>query len=356
MSEEKLPKISVIIPVHNAELYLDDCLTSVEAQDFEDFEVLMVDDHSCDSSAEIMQIWQEEDSRFHVFTSADRGVSAARNKGLIEAKGEIITFADADDELAEHCFSRAVREDWNGADIFMGSSEKVRGDKVEFFGLRTADGVKTVTFDGDGLVDFEKKTLSNGRWESFPLNHAMTSVVWGKFYRRELLGGLFFREDMDLGEDTVFMLDCIERLKEKGGSVVVTSDVCYRYFVRERSLAGSASASSMRERTERLLFELMHRYGDHEEMRPYLTEKFVQQLLHFLESSWEMQDTGISMSKKAMYLRKMLSREPWKKVLKPGCERHLPGNSFDKGLAFLVGREMYAAALSWTAMRARLKK
>lgn len=91
------PKISVIVPVYNAEQYLHRCVDSILAQTFPDFELLLIDDGSKDRSAEICDEYAWKDDRVRVFHKENGGVSSARNFGLDNAKGEWVSFVDADD-------------------------------------------------------------------------------------------------------------------------------------------------------------------------------------------------------------------------------------------------------------------
>lgn len=85
-----LPKISIIIPVYNAENYLEECLLTISQQTFGDFEILAINDGSTDLSLEILKKHQEKEPRLKVFSQVNKGVSAARNLGLDNAKGEYI--------------------------------------------------------------------------------------------------------------------------------------------------------------------------------------------------------------------------------------------------------------------------
>ena len=99
-SAAKSPKLSVIIPVFNAELYLHECLASVLNQDaFGDLEVICVNDGATDSSKDILSYWADRDARLKVLTQGNQGPGVARNAGLSVAKGDYITFLDADDRL-----------------------------------------------------------------------------------------------------------------------------------------------------------------------------------------------------------------------------------------------------------------
>lgn len=86
------PKISVIVPVYNAEKYLHRCIDSILAQTFADFELLLIDDGSTDKSGEICDEYADKDARIRVFHKANGGVSSARNVGLDNALGEYICF------------------------------------------------------------------------------------------------------------------------------------------------------------------------------------------------------------------------------------------------------------------------
>lgn len=91
------PKISVIVPVYNAERWLGRCIDSILAQTFTDFELLLVDDGSRDSSGAICDRYAAADPRVRVFHKPNGGASSARNEGLDNARGEWITFVDSDD-------------------------------------------------------------------------------------------------------------------------------------------------------------------------------------------------------------------------------------------------------------------
>ena len=93
----KNPKISVIIPVYNAEKTLHRCIDSILAQTFSDFEVLLIDDGSKDKSGEICDEYARKDSRIKVCHKENGGVSSARNTGLSKAMGEYVIHCDADD-------------------------------------------------------------------------------------------------------------------------------------------------------------------------------------------------------------------------------------------------------------------
>ena len=88
---------SIIIPVYNPAEYLEKCLTSVMSQSYKNCEIILIDDGSTDGSGEICQKFKEKDSRIHLIRQENKGLSAARNRGLEVAQGEYITYIDSDD-------------------------------------------------------------------------------------------------------------------------------------------------------------------------------------------------------------------------------------------------------------------
>ena len=93
------PLISVVIPAYNAELFLDETLESVLSQTYENWECIIVNDGSTDSTESVAKKWCEKDSRFRLTNKENGGLSSARNWGIKESKAEYIAFLDADDIL-----------------------------------------------------------------------------------------------------------------------------------------------------------------------------------------------------------------------------------------------------------------
>ena len=101
-------KVSVIIPIYNAEEFLHDCLSSVSRQSYKNIEIICIDDGSKDCSFQICQEWSGKDPRFHVLSQKNQGVSSARNLALSQATGEYICFVDSDDLIASDHIANLV--------------------------------------------------------------------------------------------------------------------------------------------------------------------------------------------------------------------------------------------------------
>jgi len=100
--------VSVVIPVYNVEKYLDETIQSVLDQELQDFEIILVNDGSSDSSAEICRKYASLDARIYFFDQENSGVSVARNNGLIHANGEYVYFLDSDDTIERTFLSASL--------------------------------------------------------------------------------------------------------------------------------------------------------------------------------------------------------------------------------------------------------
>ena len=128
-----MSKISIIVPVYNVELYLGRCVDSILKQTFEDFEVILIDDGSTDSSGGICDEYAEEDVRIQVLHKENSGVADSRNKGLEMVKSEYITFIDADDYVDNYYL-----------EILYGLMMKYEGDLVVSYHVVLQEDRKSV--------------------------------------------------------------------------------------------------------------------------------------------------------------------------------------------------------------------
>ena len=127
--------ISIVIPIYNAEKYLEECLNSIKSQTYKNFEVIMVNDGSKDDSETICMNFLRSDSRFRYLKKANGGVSSARNLGLDNVKGDYITFIDADDWVDENYLDLLITTvKKNHSDIVVSSYKQF--NNIDVFYLR----------------------------------------------------------------------------------------------------------------------------------------------------------------------------------------------------------------------------
>ena len=109
-------KISVIIPVYNAEKHLDECLNSIVHQTMKEIEIICINDGSRDNSASVLRAWQKKDERIRLVNQENQGAAAARNAGIAVAEGIYVFFVDSDDylpskDVLENLYRKAVEEE-----------------------------------------------------------------------------------------------------------------------------------------------------------------------------------------------------------------------------------------------------
>lgn len=205
---------SVIIPVYNVELYLPQCLESLQAQDYSDYEVICINDGSTDRSREILAEWETRYPKMRVIDRTNGGLSAARNTGLDAAKGDYVVFVDSDDWVEPTMLDRLAVE--------IGSNDMV------CFACQRTDNKSFDTLHSE----------QNNGWNYYN-HHALENrvipfvCVWQRCYRREFLleNNLRFREGI-LHEDNEFT----PRACLKAKTVQVIPDVLYNYRVRPGSI------------------------------------------------------------------------------------------------------------------------
>lgn len=185
-----IPKVSVIVPVYNAEKYLHRCIDSILAQTFTDFELLLIDDGSKDKSGTICDEYAVKDNRVRVFHKENGGVSSARNWGLDNVCGEWISFVDADDWIESLYLEHLIIESSNTDFVIAYATRFCANGDSE----KESYPALVVTADNFSLL-FEKNDMS---WHTSP---------WSKLYKKELIQkhNLKFEENVHLGEDAIFL-------------------------------------------------------------------------------------------------------------------------------------------------------
>lgn len=201
--------VSIIVPIYNAEKYLDSCIQSVLRQTYTNWELILIDDGSTDKSGRIAEEYGFADERITVFHQKNLGVSLARNQGIDEATGNYVVFLDADDELIEDCLAKTVNiaEETN-ADIVAGRSCEDR----ELF--------------KDRIIWTGAEALENSLKD-----HLFTHSACAKLIRREFIGKTRFTPDIRINEDSYFVF----QLLCKQNVFVLTNDVIYFYRANSES-------------------------------------------------------------------------------------------------------------------------
>lgn len=211
-------KISIVVPVYNAEKELQRCVDSIFRQSFSDWELLLIDDGSSDSSPALCDRLAQRDPRIRVYHKENGGVSSARNLGICEAQGTYLVFADSDDTLfpdALETLHRKAQE--TDADYLVCGFTYL----VEQNG-KCVDNFPEKAFCGGGKEYLEERFLSDFRRELF-------NPPWNKLIRRELLlkNDIRFRKEFAICEDMAFSMQVMEKCT--GICVIPETLYCYHY-------------------------------------------------------------------------------------------------------------------------------
>lgn len=223
--KNKLPIISIIVPIYNLEKYLDRCLTSIQEQTFEQYECLLIDDGSNDQSGLICEKYCKCDRRFLYCFKNNGGVSSARNEGLNKACGKYICFVDGDDciekDMLQKLYESICRLD---GDIFQcGMNQSELKEKKEI----TVSGIIEEPKIFSSFID------SNGQ---------LTPFVSDKIYQSTILKSVRFNEEYKYGEDFIFLADCLQNCKKIG----YTEEVLYHYILNETSATQDKKKNSLK--------------------------------------------------------------------------------------------------------------
>ena len=210
------PKVSIIVPVYNAQDYLEKCLDSILNQTLNDFEVILVNDGSKDNSPIICDEYAKKDSRIRVIHQINKGVSYARNRGLDLATGDYIGFVDPDDYIDCHMYQRLydiILEE--SADISWCGYRRIYG-KEQFISATTN---KVNVFNhAESLVCFfeRKKPFDN-------------TFLFDKLFKKSLFKGIRLNEKLTIQEDREVLL----RIFNQSNKIVYVDTPFYNYMIRD---------------------------------------------------------------------------------------------------------------------------
>ena len=238
-------EISVIVPVYNKEAYVERCIHQLMQQDFDDFEVVIVDDGSTDHSGLLCDQMAATDKRLRVFHTSNGGVTAARRYGLEHSHGRFIMFVDSDDELlpnAMHILHKLILHE---------QVDEVIGTYYDQYGRLYDTGRRGLVNGDEILRDLLAVRLG-------------VCVLWGILFKREILDGcLNIPRQVNYAEDIMMQIACLM----KRPRVFFAGTPIYRYYVglpnnRQQTLANELLY-------DQLLLQLLKPRWD--EFRPWMT-------------------------------------------------------------------------------------
>lgn len=222
-------KISIVVPVYNAEKYIARCIESLIGQTYQNIEVVLVNDSSTDNSEEVCQRFADKDSRVKLFTKNNEGAGIARNYGIEKASGQLLGFCDADDYVAPDMFEKLINAlDNNNCDIAY---------------CLHVDHPKTPKISGEIQV-FEENDIWGmmlgevGTRPEEELEVLYGSAVWRGLYKKSIIidNNISFMSERVIGsEDLIFNLEYLKYCKK----AVYVMDELYHHVPNDESMTHS---------------------------------------------------------------------------------------------------------------------
>ena len=237
--------ISVIVPVYNCEKYLEQCINSILQQSYKDFELILLNDGSSDSSLEICRKYSDLDNRIVLINQENIGVSNTRKKGITLARGNYICFIDSDDYIDKE-YLNVLFQNINEQSIDIVCCNSINfGDKSK----------EPINIECDEIIKNKERLYSD-----YFSRYRYTCTLWGKLIDKRILEDLTF-PNMRYAEDTFLMLkifnrvECIKIIKYSG----------YNYRIQSQS-----ATSTIREslklmdilKRDKLAFEICKNYNE----------------------------------------------------------------------------------------------
>ena len=215
------PLISVIIPIYKSEKYIDRCLKSLLNQTYKNLEIVMVNDASPDKSGELCEQYAQQHDNIKVIHNATNGGSCvARNVGLDHATGDYIGFVDPDDEATNDIFEKFYDfSSQNECDIVICGRYEVFQKKP----------LKKVLYTEKNMMMEKNKVMQ------MLFNDTLASLVFDKFFKKELWDGIRFVPGKVFADDICIMHHIFDRAQRIG----FIAEALYYYYINDSSLSNS---------------------------------------------------------------------------------------------------------------------
>lgn len=302
--------ISIIIPIYNVETYLKECVDSVLIQTFKDFEILLIDDGSKDSSGKLCDEIASTDSRIKVYHKPNGGLSSARNCGIDRASGEYIIFLDSDDYWVDKEILSLLIEKAESENL-----DVVRGEFVNI----DAKGKQLYTPDlPEESLNLKNQILSSYEMMKFVVNGRFFS--WLFMFRKSAIGHLRFDENRKFQEDIDFAI----KFFSKNYRCSYLPIQFYAYRQRENSIMSTPRISNLA--NSFALCDVFHEYAYKVEDKR-LTSYYLYNAIMMYYWTLETVASDLYISKYENIERELLLSSLQKKVyrwVKEASEFHFP--------------------------------
>jgi glycosyltransferase involved in cell wall biosynthesis len=284
------PKVSVIMPVYNVENYVSRAIESILNQTLDDFEFLIVDDGSSDSSGKVCDAYASRDGRVRVFHRTNSGAPAARNFALDQASGEYVYFLDSDD-WAEPDMLRDMYRLGSENDLEL----VVAGFYIDTYGSQRRKDCLRDKRSVDARIFESQRAFREGAYAMFDMN--LLYPPWNKLYLRAYIQDNGLRFPQTFWDDFPFVLSVIRDVERVG-----VTDHAYYHFIRARADSETSryrkGMYEKREDEHRWMLELYDHWDVHDERSMEVVyRRYAERLVGCIENAC---DPASGMSRKQM--------------------------------------------------------
>lgn len=279
--------ISIIIPVYNAASYLDKCIESILHQKYKDFELLLINDGSTDNSGDICDAFALKDNRISVFHQQNQGVSAARNLGIEQAKGEWLQFIDSDD--------------WIENDFLLNNVSRI-SQKKDFVvsGYKIDECIKQYEFHLEECSFEEDKFLGGIK---YIYKRDCLGMNWNKLFHRETIisNNIRFNPNLNYGEDELFVLEYLKYVNK-----IVTSSCCGYHYVQYNNTTSSLSKRAIQIKERINIANLFYKAGatirEEDKYALFFKQVYARYIYFTFLQHYSFNKTEMSVEEKKQYL------------------------------------------------------
>lgn len=198
---KKIPLVSIVIPIYNAEKYVAECIESILKQTYNFYELILVIDGSLDKSGEICKLYKDRDSRVRIIEKENGGVSSARNTGIEYARGEYLLFVDADDYIKPSMIQKMI-------------DSAIKNDSDIVFCGFEVNGSNLVLNDTESLSILKECKTKEPVIQAIisTSKHRIYGYIWRNLFRRRLLAEkkIIFPQNIKISEDFMFLLNAVD--------------------------------------------------------------------------------------------------------------------------------------------------
>lgn len=325
-----MKKISIIIPVYNAEQYIDNCLKSLIGQTYKNIEIILVDDGSKDSSYDICLEYSKKYSFIKIFHKTNGGPSSARNLGISKASGDYICFVDSDDTVSEYYVEKLLE---NKADMVLGGFIELINENKK--NVKMCNSIQMFK-DEEIYIKFIEASESD-----------IYNSPWCKLYKRNIIekNKLRYDESLRMGEDLEFNINYLKYCK----SMIIIPDCLYYY---NKNVVGSLTKKfeiTRWDTEKKIYYEYKKIYELNNLYINYKSNIDCMLLLGAKKTIYILCASTIKYGESIRYIKEIINDEELRKIV----EYIKPKNRLNKILLFLIKNRMIM--LTYLLFKIRVK-